>query len=52
MMKAALMLRTQWCERKILTGGADFENGRKAQDVAVRLCSVKRNGFHTLRFAK
>jgi hypothetical protein len=51
-MKAALMLRTQWCERKIWMRGVDFENELKAQHLAVMLCSVKRNGFHILRFAE
>ncbi len=36
----------------LLTRGADFENEREAQDVAVRLCEVKRAGVYTLRFAK
>jgi hypothetical protein len=51
-MKAALMLRTQWCERKIWMRTADFENELKAQHLAVKLCETKRTGVHTLRFAK
>ncbi len=39
-------------DRNIWTRAADFENGAKAQHLAVGLCSVKRTGVYTLRFAK